>query len=158
MRYSENPDTAALRRQVEIEVRKQRRAAQTGLFIANLIIFLVFMMLAWVIVPSTADISFTDDHMAIMIILSIGWGVGLLLHSMSARSMSKEWERVVRRRTARRLVQDAMLGISDDDDPLLEIAPVEKAKRGRLIEISDEGEILDILDDDDRLLADDRRG
>jgi hypothetical protein len=96
--------------------------------------------------------------MAIMIILSIGWGVGLLLHSMSARSMGKEWERVVRRRTARRLVQDAMLGISDDDDPLLEIAPVEKAKRGRLIEISDEGEILDILDDDDRLLADDRRG
>lgn len=140
----DNLDYAAIRRRVEAELQQEHRAGQIALFLVNCLIFFVFMLVAWVLVPSTSsNFTLTDDMLAAMIMLSVGWATGVFMHGMSAFAFSSNrWAGKRRRALMLREVEYARLGLDDD---LLD-EPLEKAKRGKL-RLSDEGELLDIVDD-----------
>ncbi len=138
-------DYAAIRRRVEVELQQERRRGQMALFMANSLIFFIFMLLAWVLVPNTSSSFFlSDDTLGMLIMLSIGWATGLFMHGLSAFSLSsKGWSDRHRKRLMVREIEYARLGL---DDELLD-EPLEKSKRGTL-RLSDEGELLDIVDDE----------
>jgi hypothetical protein len=140
-------DYAAIRRRVEVELQQERRRGQIALFAVNCMIFFVFMMVTWVLVPSTSsNFMLTDDVLAAIIMLSVGWATGLFLHGLSAFAIgSKNWNDRRRKTLMVREIEYARLGL--DDMMLDDAAPVEKAKRGRL-HLSNEGELLDIVDDE----------
>lgn len=141
-------DYAAIRRRVEVELQQDRRRGQTILFAVNVFLFCLFMLLTWVVVPATSsNISMSDDALATLIMLSIGWAIGLVMHSLTAFSIgSKAWMDRHRRRLLAREIEYARLGI--DEELLDESALVEKVKRGGKLRLSDEGEMLDIVDED----------
>lgn len=137
-------DYAAIRRRVEAELQQERRKGQIALFAVNGLIFFIFTLVTWVLVPNTsANFTLTDDMLAAMIMLSVGWATGLFLHGLSAFAIgSKSWANRRRKQLMVREVEYARLGL---DDAMLD-EPVEKAKRGKL-RLSDEGELLDIVED-----------
>lgn len=143
----DNLDYTAIRRRVEAELQQDRRRGQIALFAVDVFIFCLFMLLTWVLVPATSSrFSMTDDVLAAMILLSIGWSVGLVMHAITALGIgSKGWIDRHRRRLLAREIEYARLGI--DDDLLDESVLVQKAKRGGKLRLSDEGEMLDIVDD-----------
>ena len=140
-------DYAAIRRRVEADVQQRRRRGQIALFFVNALIFFVFMVVTWVLVPATSsNFIRSDDVLAAMIMLSIGWTTGLLMHGLSAFAIgSARWTDRRRRQFMVREIEYARLGL--DDAMLDDAAPPEKAKRGTM-RLSDEGELLDIVDDE----------
>lgn len=144
---NDNLDYAAIRRRVEAELQQDRRRGQIALFAVNAFIFGLFMLLTWFLVPATSpNTTASDDVLAAMILLSIGWTLGLILHAITALGIgSKSWIDRHRRRLLAREIEYARLGI--DEALLGESMLVEKAKRGGRWQLSDEGELLDIIDD-----------
>ena len=143
---NDNLDYAALRRRVEAEVQRERQRGQKALFLVNAGIFILFLLLAWLLIPNTSTNFYaSDDTFGMMIMLSVGWATGLFMHGLSAFAIgSPDWMKRHRRRIMAREIEYARLGL--DDDELLDDVPLEKAKRGEL-RLSDEGEVLDIVDE-----------
>ncbi|GIL14493.1 MAG: hypothetical protein BroJett038_32130 [Chloroflexota bacterium] len=145
--YNDQLDYAAIRRRVEAELQQKRRRGQIALFAVNCMIFFIFMLLTWVLIPSTSsNFMLRDDMLAAIMMLSVGWATGLFLHGLSAFAIgSKSWNDQQRKTLMVREIEYARLGLDDmmpDEAP-----PIEKAKRGRL-HLSNEGELLDIVDDE----------
>ncbi|MBI5670999.1 MAG: 2TM domain-containing protein [Chloroflexi bacterium] len=142
----DNLDYTAIRRRVEVELQQQRRKGQIALFVVNCLIFFIFMLVTWVLVPDTsANFTLTDDMLAAMIMLSVGWATGLFLHGMAAFGIgSKSWTDQRRKQLLLREVEYARLGL---DDAMLD-EPAEKTKRSGKLRLSDEGELLDIVEED----------
>lgn len=152
--HNDDLDYAAIRRRVDAELQQERRRGQMVLFLVNGLIFFIFMVVTWVLVPYTStNFALTDDMLAAMMMLSVGWATGLLLHGLSAFIYSSNrWSDRHRKQAMVREIEYARLGLDDD---LLD-EPLEKAKHGQL-RLSDEGELLDIVDDE-HTRADQRQG
>ncbi|HEX2908328.1 MAG TPA: hypothetical protein VHO69_15760 [Phototrophicaceae bacterium] len=142
-------DYAAIRRQVEADLRREQQQNQKLFFVGNLITFLVFMVGAWFVLPNVQDVPLDEATMLMTLTVSIGWAVGLLLHWFSLYyATSERLQQDTRRRLMQRAVQDAQLGLNRELDT---DGQREKAKRGlngQLV-LSDEGELLEIVAEDD---------
>ena len=75
----ERIDYEQLRFRVEQKIQREKRQTRLGLLVPNIIMFILFMVIAWFIVPDNAQIFLNDDIVALLLILSIGWATGLIL-------------------------------------------------------------------------------
>lgn len=139
----------AIRRQVEADLNRERRQARVALFAVNLFLLVLFTLLAVLVIPGVGPV--TDSTIVGMLMLIIGWAVGVLLHGLSALGLGQNWEREARRRHTASAIADARLGLIggevDEGEP-------EKRKRrsGGAFRLSDEGEILEVIADEDEPL------
>lgn len=141
-------DVEAVNERVEQALTKERSRGYIGLFVANLIVYVAFILMAWVFIPlvSGPQPILTDALLAILIMLSVGWGTGVLLHGIATAMMMGAMDKALRERvTARELQREIQrLGLE------ALAAAKEKPKRSheRLM-LSEDGELLDITEDDD---------
>ena len=140
-------DVEAVNERLEKALTKERKRIYLGLFLANLIVYVVFMLMAWVFIPlvSGPQIFITDALLATLIMLSVGWGTGALLHGIATASAMGAMDKALRERvTAREFQREIQrLGLE------ALAAAKEKPKRSheRLM-LSEDGELLDITEDD----------
>lgn len=149
-------DYAAIRRQVEADLDRERRRSRVALFAVDLFLLALFTLLAAlvILVPSAGAVA--SNIIGGMLMLIIGWAVGVLLHGLSALGFGQNWEREARRRHTVSVIADARLGLIGDEAG--EGEP-EKRKRwaGSTFRLSEEGEILEVITDEDEPLQS-RRG
>jgi hypothetical protein len=140
-------DYPAIRRRVEIELQQDRRRTQIVLFAINCFLFALFMIIAWAVMPNEVSFFITEDAKDIMVMMAVGWMLALVIHALTVFVIgSQRWTDKHRKRLMAREIEYAMMGV---DDALLEEADV-KAKRtpNSKLRLSDEGELLDIVEDE----------
>ncbi|MBZ0295499.1 MAG: hypothetical protein K8L99_23275 [Anaerolineae bacterium] len=137
---SEQINLEALSQRIAEQVSRERSRRAKGLFIADLMIYVLFMILAWVVLPMGGGLVITDTTLAIMLMLTIGWGIGLVTHgstvAMSSPQQQSASQDLAITRELLRLVRE-----NDLDKP--------KCKRGDRLMLSEDGELLEIDTDDD---------
>lgn len=129
--------------QINLEALSQRIAAQmrrrqaVGLFIANLIIYVVFVLLAWIVFPrSGGNFIMNDITLVTMLMMTIGWGMGIGLHWVTIRlrpdGMAAQEQAIAR---------ELLRMVREGDSP--------KRKRHDRLMLTEDGELLEIETGDD---------
>ena len=148
-------DYRALRRRAQIDLQRQKMLTRWTLFIVNLMLYLLFVFIAWGIFLSTGLAKFTpnipgvsqqDPLTAAMILLTVVGGIGLLFQFISAFIDTRLGEAKMRDQIMGRLVAREMLRLGEEyDEP-----EHEKAKHA--MRLTDDGELEeDDTDEDNRL-------
>ncbi len=140
-------DDAAIRRQVEANLNRERQA-QVALFALNLFLLVLFALLAILAMLEAGADAFSDTAIDLVITLIFGWASGVLLHGLSALAGRQHGGREPRRRHTVSAIADARLELIGDEAG--EGEP-EKRKRqaGGAFRLSEEGEILEMITDED---------
>jgi hypothetical protein len=139
----ERIDYEQLRFRVEQKIQREKRQVRIGLLVPNIILFVLFMLVAWVLVPRTAGLVLSDDMLALVLILSIGWATGLLLQTVGFYMETDAYKRRLSKRYMAQEVADEMARLDSYE--------VAKPKRGRL-ELGEDGELIEIVDEDEEKL------
>jgi hypothetical protein len=144
-----NIDYDAIGQRVESRLVRERNKNLIGLFVANLVLFVVFSVLVWVILPLT-NFSFSYEQMssatlATLILLSTGWLTGLILHGATALTASGALNKHLRERLTAQEIQRELQHISRE---LAKEQASGKPKRSydRLM-LGEDGELLEITTD-----------
>lgn len=157
MQQNDNLDYAAIRRQVEAELQQKRYQRQLVLFLLSGFIFLLVLVMILVALPDSSDFINRDSLLSVVYFMAAGWVIALIFHALSTFLVnSPGWARRMRRRLTAQTFEDTML----DADVHLAGVPKQKAKRqqGDRLRLSDEGELLDITQEqwpDDKLKRED---
>jgi hypothetical protein len=140
-------DYAAIRRRVEAGLKQEKRRNKWGMFIANLIVFLVFNAIVWgyVLFRGAGGINMTETQIGFMAMLSIGYGMAVLFHFISNLMDGGSMERQLRERVMARELQNEVLRLGE----AMEDEPPTKRKRDAAYRLSDDGELLEVIDDED---------
>ncbi|HEX2908331.1 MAG TPA: hypothetical protein VHO69_15775 [Phototrophicaceae bacterium] len=141
-------DYTAIRRRVEIELQQGRRRSQVILFAVNCFLFALFMIIAWGILPNEVGFSITEDAVDVMVMMAVGWLLALVMHGLTVFVVgSPGWMEKYRKRLSAREIEYARLGVDD----VLQENDYVKAKRAPRdkLQLSDEGELLDIVEADE---------
>ena len=144
-----NIDYDAIGQRVESRLVRERNKNLIGLFVANLVLFVVFSVLVWVILPLT-NFSFSYEQMssatlATLILLSTGWLTGLILHGATALTVSGALNKRLRERLTAQEIQRELQHISRE---LAKEKASAKPKRSydRLM-LGEDGELQEITTD-----------
>ncbi|MBE0689170.1 MAG: hypothetical protein IH587_03495, partial [Anaerolineae bacterium] len=73
---SQNIDYRAVRRDVEVQVKRRKMTARWVFFGVSFLMFVVFSSIAWGIFANNTAIN--DDATAALVMMSVGWFVGLI--------------------------------------------------------------------------------
>ncbi len=140
-------DTEAINERVEQALTKERKRIYLGLFVANLLVY-IFILMAWLFIPLVSGPQFTvpDTLLAILIMLSVGWGTGVLLHGIATATAMGAMDKSLRERVTAREFQHEIqrLGLE-----ALAAAKEKPKRRTERLMLSEDGELLDITEDDD---------
>lgn len=147
--HDDDIDYAALGRRVEEGVQRSKRALRLTMFAVSLFLFALFMFIAWVAVPATS-VPLTGDAIGAMIMLTIGWAVSLFLQGMALTPDTAAGERQIREQAMSREIQRIFEARALDEMRAVEHLQ-RKAKRGERVAISDDGELVELVDDDSDL-------
>ncbi|MBI5670997.1 MAG: 2TM domain-containing protein [Chloroflexi bacterium] len=144
----DNLDYAAIRRQVEAELQQKRFQRQLVLFLLSGFIFLLFLVMVLLALPDSMDsvVINRDSLLSVVYFLAAGWVVALVFHALSTFLVnSPGWARKMRRRLTAQALEDTLF---DQREGLAELS-AHKIKRqpGSTLRLSDEGELLDIVED-----------
>ncbi len=144
-----NIDYEAISQRVDRKLVRERNKSLIGLFLANLIIFITFSVMVWVILPLT-NFSYSYEtlssaNLLTLIMLSIGWLTGLILHGVTALSASGAMNNRLRERLTAQEIERELRQMSHD---LAKTKVSEKPKRSydRLV-LSEDGELVEITTD-----------
>jgi hypothetical protein len=140
--YNNQLDYQAIQRRAEAEVRRSKSRAHLTLFLVNLFLFLVFMLIGWGTIGGRG--LYPEQFFVSMLLLSICWFTGLILHGTSVWMVSAASGRRLRERAIAREIGREMtrLGLDQFDSPPWD----EKAKRQ--IRLSEDGEYVQEFDDE----------
>src|SRR5690606_33415263 len=136
--YDHQIDYRAIRDRAAAAVRRSKSRARVSLFLVNLFLFVTFILFGWGTAGGRG--LYPDNLFFGLLLLSVGWFIGLLLHGTalwldSASAGRRLQERAIAREIAREM---ARLGLDEPDLPEWG----EKVKRtSRLSE--DDSELLD---------------
>ncbi len=153
---SDNPEYSSIRHRVEQRLKNRKRVVRYALFAANLMLFVLFVAIAWA--SGTADPLFSQvwhepgSNLNVLLVLpTIGWAIALILHLATIINESANSQGFLRNRMfkdeieAQRTRQDmAELGFAGSDGfekPKRHIqAPA--AQNLADVEIGDDGELV----------------
>jgi hypothetical protein len=143
----DNIDYAALGQRVEEGLRRDKRALRIGMFGVNLFLFVLFMLIAWVVIPSVDGVFYPDAAIGGMLMLMVGWAVGLFLQGMTLMVDTAAGERQMRQQVMTREIQRVF-----EERALAEMRAADyaqrKAKRSERLGLSDDGELVELGDAD----------
>lgn len=144
----DNVDMEALQQKIEADLDKQRGRSRVVMFAVNLILFVTFASISWIMLPLTQpDFIFTDATLTALILLSVGWMTGVIMHGVQTLVDSRATDRAMRDRLlAEHLKNIALEQIRQQE--------LDKAKRKRAERLTDDEpetvEIAALLDDEER--------
>ncbi|MCC6616600.1 MAG: hypothetical protein IT320_24215 [Anaerolineae bacterium] len=128
---SQDIDYRAVRREVEAEVVRRKRAARWIFFGVNLMMFGVFLIIAASIISGSGA---SDGAMGALAMMSAGWFIGLVFQFISAMLDTKSFEDRIRTEVMSQALGKHLLGMSREEEP-----PDEKPKR--TYSLSTDGEL-----------------
>jgi hypothetical protein len=133
-----DPAYDEIRRMVEHQFLLEKARRARILLRLNIAVTVGFLLFIWVRLFPILDDFWSDPKSTSLLVLSIAAVVGLIIHGIAYRLNTTRGERALREQLLGRAVHETLGG----DD-----LPVEKAKRHA--RLSDDGELLDIVDDED---------
>ncbi|MCC6616599.1 MAG: hypothetical protein IT320_24210 [Anaerolineae bacterium] len=125
-------DYRAVRREVEAEVVRRKRATRWIFFAVNFLMFVIFSSITWGVFAKNMIMS--DDAAAALIVMSVGWLIGLMFQFISAMLDSKSSEERIREAAMGQAVGKHLLQMSRDADAFGD-------KHKREYSLSDDGEL-----------------
>ena len=143
MKY-DDIDYVALRRRVDEGLKRDKRTMRLVMFAVNLFLYVLFMIIAWAIVSSSF---YSNASLGALIMLSVGWGINLFMQGMTFIADTAAGERQMRQQVMTREIQRLF---DERAQAEMEAAAYlqEKAKRGGRLEVAEDGELIEIVDDD----------
>lgn len=143
-------ERAAIREYIDRNLPGAKWRQRIALAGVNGLLFVIFNVVAWgLIISERATVS--GEMFAAALMLSIGWGAGLLMHVLSTILEGQAGETQLRKQLALQArIERAVYGTTVDD--LAAPAEKDKPKRDRVMALSDDGEMIpaDELDDESR--------
>lgn len=133
----QNLDYAAIRRNIDKKVARQKWNYRIGFFIAHLLFYIVSLLIMWRTVAL--------DPLAI--VPAIMWGMVLLFHVASLYFESSAGEKAIRKQLLMREVGDDILKMGNLDDATLEKPKRSAASIAKRLRLSDDGELVPANDD-----------
>lgn len=144
---NEELNYAAIRRRVEEGLKQEKRRSKWGMFAASLIMFLMFNAIAWGYVLFTGNGGgMSERQVGLMAMLSIGYFVAMLFQLMTILTDGGSMERQLRERVMARELQNEMLRLGEAMEA---DEPPAKRKRDAAYRLSDDGELLEVIDEED---------
>jgi ABC-type multidrug transport system fused ATPase/permease subunit len=149
-------DQNALREQIEVELKKEKRYMAFFLFLFSLALYIVFMLVAWSLflsnggtlpaanMPGVAKVA--NPLGDAMMFASFAGFFSLLVQFINLVMSTRAGERQLRERITGRVLSAALLAQGDDQ------AVKTKEKRKRAMRVSDDGELEEVPDDTDEPL------
>ncbi len=149
-------DYDLVRQRVKRGIEKQKQLMHTFLFALNVLMFVLFMVIAYGIYLSgdgnslsdifaSSELEATNPALSALVVLTAGWLTSLILHGVSLFMNTKLGERQIRNRVIANELGRELFQLDAEEDPL--------PKRKRLMELVDDGELAEIDDFDDVELA-----
>lgn len=135
-------DYAALRRLVEEGVKRDKRRTRMIMMSINIFLYVLFMIIGWAMILNSSDSAAT---LGVMIMFSACWGVSLFFQGMTLVADTAAGERQLRQQAMAREIQRIFEQRTSEDAGY----PEHKAKRGGRLEVSDDGELVEIVDEND---------
>ncbi len=140
-------DYETVNQRVEDALKRAQRRNMLGLFLANVLIYAVFMFLGWILIPnvSSMQVFLSNAVLATFIMLSVGWGTGVFLHGVSTALALGAMNQSLRERvTARELQREIhRLGLAAEHE--------KPKRRQQRLALTEDGEMLEIADDEELL-------
>lgn len=149
-------DYKKIRREVEKDLNQQKRAMRAIFFATNLLIYTLFVMIAWgmyinaggpPIEPNIPGVSQTDPIASAMLMLTISGGLGVIFQFISMMVDTKLGEAKMRERAVGRVLGEELLKLGAEEEE----TPREKAKR--MMRLSDEGELEELTEEEMLLMT-----
>jgi hypothetical protein len=145
-------DYRAVRRRVADGVKTQKQLANGILFGVNLLLFVLFLIIAFAIYLSSDSaagslvveggrVASNDAALGALIMLSAGWLTSLIFHGVSIFMNTRAGEQQMRDRAIARELGRELLRLGEDGDEFGE-------KRKRVMALTDDGELAEDLDDE----------
>jgi cell division protein FtsB len=128
------PDYAALREHVEEALQLEAARTRRRLLVLNRTLFLVFVLVAWVGIPAAQQVGIPAAHFLGLLVLTLGWAVGLILHWLGDSAWLQR--RTRERLTMREIEQDALRA------GLLNLSDKTKRKHAETVRLVDDGELV----------------
>lgn len=138
-------DYDEINRRVDERMSRERNRGLIGLFAANLIIFLVFMTLVWLVLPNVGSWQgvISTQLMLSLILLSVGWLTGLIMHAVTALMAAGVMNKATRERLTAEEIQREIKRVGLDV-----LAQREKPKRHDRLTLTEDGELLEVADEE----------
>jgi hypothetical protein len=130
------PSYEHLRQMVEAELTREKVKRRRFLFRINVAAYLVIMLLGWILIPIMFGPFLTESSALTIFALSFGGLVQVILHYLAIRLDNAEGETALRERLLGRALQN----MTEGDERM-----ADKAKR--IVRLSEDGELLDIVDE-----------
>lgn len=143
-------DYRALRKQVETDLKRQKNLTRWILFVVNLFLYLLFVAISWGmfiaaggadLTPNIPGVSQSDPITGAMIMLTVAGGLGLMFQFITAMLDTRAGEASMRAKLMARLMSEEVMRLGEESD-----SEQEKAKR--MMRLSDEGELEDIIEEE----------
>jgi hypothetical protein len=136
-----NIDYGAIRKRVQDGVKRQITLTRATFFVVNLVLFILFMILGWGMALSQYTPLNNGDDMVIggMVLLSMTGFIGLLFNGISLVMETKAGQRQIRERLIAAEMGKALLNLDDEG---------EEQKAKRTMALSDDGELVEVVEDD----------
>ncbi len=139
-------DYVALGRRVEESVRRGKRTTRLVAFGVSVLLFVVFVLIAWLIVPTSSGDPAAGQALASGVItLTIGWAASLFLQGAAFITDTAAGERQARQQAVARELQRIL-----EERALDELRAADygqrKAKRDERLEIGADGELVELVD------------
>src|SRR5688572_32848384 len=110
--YDNHLDYRALQRRAAQAAKRQQARVRVGLFLANVFLFVVFILMGWGIIGGRG---LYDDRFFIgMLFLSLGWFTSLILHGSTIWMQSERGTRGLQQRAMAREIARFSLDRIDD--------------------------------------------
>jgi hypothetical protein len=133
-------DYRAVRQRVEAGVKKQKMMARVICFVVSLVMFILFLVIAWsMYVGNTGVAGNTDATTGAMIMLSAGWGSSVLFQFVLLLFDTKIGEQSIRERVTGRELGRELLNLGEEE-------PDEKRKQ--MMRLTDDGELEAVPSED----------
>jgi hypothetical protein len=138
--FDDQPNYREIQRRAAVATKQQQARVRVGLFLANIFLFVVFILMGWGIIGGRG--LYEDRFFVAMLLMSLGWFTGLILHGSSVWLQSERGLHGLQQRAMAREIARFNLDQDEDDIPAWD----EKAKRRT--RLTEDGELLDNFDDE----------
>jgi hypothetical protein len=137
--YDDQPNYWDMQRRAAQAAKKQQARVRIGLFLAHIFLFVVFLFISLGI--SAGRSSDSGAFVIGMLLVIVGWFTSLFLHGASVWMQSERGERGMQQRAMAREI--ARFNLDQDNDEI----PVWNEKAKRRTRLTEDGELLDIVDE-----------
>lgn len=129
---TQNIDYDAVRRDVEVLVKRRKTMSRWIFLGVSCLLFVIFSSVAWSVFANNPPAN--DDVTAAVIMMSVGWIVALIFQFISALFDTRAAEESLRQQVAAQVIGKHLLDLGTDATELDE-------KRKRIYSLSDDGEL-----------------